>query len=466
MKFLGIDIEGKKANLSIISKGKLETFKSCNLEDVKLFYRENKPKVVTTAIDSDEVLIKNKTLLLKKRDFKRALPFQEETASSINKGDLIVQTLVIAKERDQRELAFYITKKSFLKNHLKKVEKIGIDPDFVSFTSHAQVRFAKYHFPLKNEIFLIHIGGFKTTTTLMENGASKKTHVIGIGINSNKGIKELINEVSKSFYIFIEKKNKKIPLFITGHVSKVKNFEGELLLKNSKQISEILKIKNTHTLPYAISFGLALDSYKKDEKRVQFRQKEFLPKKFLKRIGRNFFLLFFLSLLFSFLIFFQKEKIFKKREKSLRKSILGLKNFENISTKADDIEGDLEIIKKKIEKEKKVLFPFPLAPKVNSVILWVSKNELFKKENAKITYFNYRLVEYPSLKNFKKRYLVKVDLEFKTENHTVARKFHENLCKGDEMIDGKREVSWDVEKDLYKTSFFLKNLKIKDLYVE
>jgi hypothetical protein len=329
MRFLGIDIEGKIANLSIVSKGELETIKSCKLKDVKLFYRENNPKVVTTAIDSDKVLIKYKTLFIKKKDFTKALPFQEETASSIDKKDLIVQTIITAKEKDQRELAFYITKKSFLKSHLEEVKEIGVDPDFISSTSHAQVRFAKYNFPSRNEMFLIHIGNFKTTITLMENGFPKKTHLIKMGLNSKK---ELINEISKSLYIFIEKENKKIPVFITGHVNKIKDFEGDFLLKNSKQISEILKIKNTHTLPFAISFGLALDSYKKDEKTLQLRQREFLPKKFFKKVGRNFLFLFSLSIFLSFLIFFQKNRDFMEREKILKESIFDLKKFENVST--------------------------------------------------------------------------------------------------------------------------------------
>jgi hypothetical protein len=126
----------------------------------------------------------------------------------------------------------------------------------------------------------------------------------------------------------------------------------------------------------------------------------------------------------------------------------------------------LEIIKNKIEKEEKVFFPFPLAPKVSSFILWLSKNSFFRKANAKITYFNYKLVEYPSLKNSKKRYVARVDLEFETKDHALAREFRESLCKEKEMVEGKREISWDVEENLYKTSFFLKNLEIKDLYVE
>ena len=122
--------------------------------------------------------------------------------------------------------------------------------------------------------------------------------------------------------------------------------------------------------------------------------------------------------------------------------------------------------KNKIEKEEKIIFPLPLAPKISSFILWLSKNSFFRKANAKITYFNYRLVEYPSLKNSKKRYVARVALEFETENHALIREFHESLCNGGEMVDGKKEISWDVEENLYKASFFLKNLKVKDLYVE
>ena len=42
MKFLGIDLDGQKANLSILNKkGKVLDFKNIGFSDVKLFYKKN-----------------------------------------------------------------------------------------------------------------------------------------------------------------------------------------------------------------------------------------------------------------------------------------------------------------------------------------------------------------------------------------------------------------------------------------
>ncbi len=40
-----------------------------------------------------------------------------------------------------------------------------------------------------------------------------------------------------------------------------------------------------------------------------------------------------------------------------------------------------------------------------------------------------------------------------------ARRFHEALLKGDEIVDSAGEVNWEAFNDSYRVSFFLKHTK-------
>ena len=59
-------------------------------------------------------------------------------------------------------------------------------------------------------------------------------------------------------------------------------------------------------------------------------------------------------------------------------------------------------------------------------------------------------------------------LKFQTKNLLFARKILEMLLKGDKLINEKKEISWDVDQNNYKTSFYLKNKKTpkEELYAK
>ena len=115
-----------------------------------------------------------------------------------------------------------------------------------------------------------------------------------------------------------------------------------------------------------------------------------------------------------------------------------------------------------IEKNNKE-YPYILqAPRVSEVLSWLSSHSLLRESYEEgdpidVKDLRYQLVSYPKIDHPKEPYLAKVEIEFKFESAMNARKFHEALRKGDDLVNPNLEISWDALSDGYRTSFFLKN---------
>ncbi len=181
---------------------------------------------------------------------------------------------------------------------------------------------------------------------------------------------------------------------------------------------------------YTIPIGLALDALSK--RPMQFRIEEFTPlaekrreKLFFKSFAAACALLCLGVIGINSLLLGQKEKAITATVDSFWEH-----RDDSLAERVEKWENSLSSFKK----------PSPLIPKVSDVLAWASS----KKEEIDIIHLHYT-ANPPRL-----------DLEFKAPSPTVARAFHEELLKGDPLIDPKGEIEWKVMQDLYRTSFQLR----------
>jgi hypothetical protein len=110
-------------------------------------------------------------------------------------------------------------------------------------------------------------------------------------------------------------------------------------------------------------------------------------------------------------------------------------------------------------------YPYILdVPRVSEVLSWLGSHPLlqeFKLEQDPLDLrdLHYQLIDHPKIGSLQNRYKAKVELQFKVKSPMTARRFHEAILKGDDLIDSSGEVTWEPLNDSYRTSFFLKTLK-------
>lgn len=498
MQMLGLDVDGNVVNLALLnSKKEILDLNSFQFSDVKPLYIDkklaNKNLHFVTGLDANKVIVKHKNLkMIKKKAIEKALPFQTEISSSLSKEKSIILPVIGKKHANTCDLLFYITTKKALKDHLDILSKTEIDPDFVSSKANGLINFAKNHFPEKAEICLLHIGNTQTTLVHMENSLAKASYFIKVGAedllkdqNKTDGIYASIDfskipmsqhtklhnaffsELTRGLYSFFEKnKSKKIPLFITGNIGSLKNFDQFIFLKFSNYFTESLEFDKPMQLPFAISIGLSMEALDGDKRSLQFRQNEFMPQKHLKHIGKSLISFFICAAVVSILIYFQGLHFIGKKNELLQKNISFLEENEKLhlsSLSSNQLQITLDSYEKKIERETRD-FPYYLNfPKISSVLMWINthpKLKTKKNEYIEIKHLSYELI---GKKNDEALSFAdaKVHFEFAATD-SLAQNFHTSLLKDSRMVDIKKEISWEQDKNLYKTSFYLKKAENYD----
>ena len=91
--------------------------------------------------------------------------------------------------------------------------------------------------------------------------------------------------------------------------------------------------------------------------------------------------------------------------------------------------------------------------KVTEVINWL--NDLTISKNIEVINFSYDLESYPTLDSKNSKYILKVNLEFKTSSPKEARSLHNSLLE-EKKVDQSKEITWDVHQDYYKSTFYMR----------
>ncbi|NGX35800.1 MAG: hypothetical protein K1000chlam1_00633 [Candidatus Anoxychlamydiales bacterium] len=497
MQAVGIEIDGERINLAILNKKKdliklksLDASKINPIKNVKPFYIFGKKNVlISTGLDTQDVLIKNTSFNVKKSFFlKRAIKFQKESITTIDPSKTITEAIYL---KDLSKLKFFITTKELLKKHLYRLKKLKIDPDQVTSVSSALCRFASHYFKDIKNAYLVHISESKTSCIFMKDNMAEKSSIIKIGLNKLKQVvfenkknsnskidvlenakkgelqnilNELKQEIERAFSSFIKNDKDKYPMLITGDIDSFLNLDSFLQNKKTSEIlqSSVLE-ENGHLKSQAISIGLALNLLAKDRLYPQFRKSEFTPAKKLKTIGRKITFLCFFSIIFSYFLYLGSNYFIGKTQDQLHEKLNFLKKFENgfFTTDkpliTDNFYTDLKKYEKTLVNETKEFPYFLKVLNVTQTLYWLNNNEHLK--DGEIISFDYKLDKYPNIFAKRDPYQAIVEIVFKTDKPSFARSFYDSLTQGETIADEKQTISWDVQDDSYKTQFYLKQTK-------
>lgn len=246
-------------------------------------------------------------------------------------------------------------------------------------------------------------------------------------------------------------------------------------------------------LNYAMPIGEALSALPNSKDQVNFRQQEFLYPEPWKRLKQPISFYFLLCLGISIALFLFGNAYISYQEGELRQQYLHLLQTMNkpytlfekeFATKAlnqtsagetsdaatltlEQIENRLQFLEKEIKATPQI---YPLranAPLVSDVLAWISSHPNFisKKQNEmkdssgsmQIESFSYVMVKRPEPTKKQEKYQVKVEMEFSSPTPKMAREFHDALIAPNDMVDPKGEIKWNSNRDLYRTSFYLKD---------
>lgn len=510
MQILGLHIDRPFLRGALIQKGRLG-FKICELktaplkepENVKQLYKHKFKGRLVSGLSSKDVMIRPMDLNIRNpRHIEAALHFQSEGLTHLNPAEVISIPHLTQKSPGKVEALLFSASREAIRSHLQECEKLHASLDCVSSNGLALTYFVLWKAPDLSEALIVHLGSHEWTCVLMERGKLKKSHALGLGTEAlltalwedrkkillpadveevakqidlqqmkamlnphlSAKLSELRNELAKVIFSFHRNADPK-PVIFTGHIDAFKNLKNFLMedLKEaiSNEYGEKWKVEEKK---FAIPIGLAIEQ---TEKPLQLLHEEFFPKKNWRRTGSYALLLIFFSIFLSCLLLSIGLKAIHDRKTEMVASIGGfieLWDPELKKTLIQDEEAALSQWVSKIANHNKE-YPYILdVPRVAEVLSWLSQHPLlqeFKMENdpLEVKELRYKLMDYPKIGSQQTRYRAKIDLQFHIKSPMNARKFHETLLKGDEIVDPKGEISWEALNDGYRASFFLKTTR-------
>lgn len=197
---------------------------------------------------------------------------------------------------------------------------------------------------------------------------------------------------------------------------------------------------------------------------VQFCQKQYTPlhtllnrkKKALRYLALCFTSAFLVAAGGS-LMLHKKQKILIDRLHSYLPPSLSNDSFSSL----EEIEEKLSQWEKSVKGQKSNFAFLPNVPKVSDVLAWLSTHPAFanedgsQKEGIEIKSLHYSLTKYPKIGEAPTPYSAQLELEFSSQTPRAARDFHEELLKGDQIVNPKKEIKWQTQNQKYQTAFEL-----------
>ncbi len=466
MFFVGISLKKDRFKLAVLKKEKQKIIVAdqqsylSTSENVKLFYNSpflqsgNKSRIVSGLAASDIFLRKIHLPLKEKRKIMAALPFQLEMLIPFSSENTIVCPLLKPISRKITAVTILATTREQLTSHFATLKNIHIQPDWVSCEPVALARFSDWSFPQQRRILCFFADQDRILCVLCEGPEVLLSQSLPL-----KNKEEMILELDRLF-VFLKQKavaDEQTAWVMTGN------------LEWTSMISQIftgpqLQLTDHALAEYAIPIGLALDALKNDLHSVQFCQKEFIPSH-IHRLRKNKFFAYLSTCLIATVILLASETfLLGKKQRALSEQLqnvlpasLSQKSLDTLK----DIQETLNSWEKSLNR-KSASFPFvPNLPKVSDVLAWLSTHPSFstenggKKEGIEIKSFHYHLLKHPKIGDPSAPYVGQVEIEFTAVVPRQARDFHESLIQGDEIVNARKEVKWQVQNQTYYTCFEL-----------
>lgn len=258
------------------------------------------------------------------------------------------------------------------------------------------------------------------------------------------------------------------------------------------KITNEVNISSKELLNFALPIGGALSALPHCKDQVNFRQQEFAYPEPWKRLKQPILRYFLLCLGIALSLYLFGKSYASYQEGEVRQQYLHLlkmmnkpytqfekefysKTYPNSplnevapvqSLSLNEIRQRLSLLEKDLQSTPQAFPLQPNVPLVSDVLAWISSHPNFinkqkEGENAsssmQIVNFSYTMVKRPEPTKKQEKYQVKVELEFTSPTPKTAREFHDALIAPNDIVDAKGEIKWNSNRDLYKTSFYLKD---------
>ncbi|MDJ0652260.1 MAG: hypothetical protein QNJ27_04580 [Simkaniaceae bacterium] len=429
-----------------------------------------KELLVATGIESQDLLIRQLETPLKNiKALHKALPFQLEALIPYSLQDVIIKLIYDIQEKKTEALFFTVPKKT-LEQHIAHFQECGIDPEWVSATSMALLRFANFISPDEKHLVVFHIGMTKMQLVSIQDGKILNHITLHVGSqnlsdgDSFVAFSKLKREVDRAFCFLDhkEKKSSKRKVLLCGERIR----ELESILREEDTAFTPIKIEDYQSFDgetirsYAISMGLAIDALKNDSSSMQLRQETFISKRSYSSIKRGLLYggivsgaLFALTLTGFHLFYHKKEKVLVDQVKGLvsyhQKEIPFLSNGVKGSS-LEEILTDLNL-RLQIPRNGELIFSHP--PLLTDLLSFILSHP--NLEGIDVKQIDYDLKSYPSIQRSKDQYCPKVRLIFTTKEPKKATEFHDAIMDDESMIAREEEIEWKRNGDEYEITFFL-----------
>src|SRR5579862_430434 len=423
---------------------------------------------IATGLESHEVVFRSISLPLKSASkVLDALPFQLEALLPFSMDQAIVCPFLKAKDSQCTSVSFIATSKDLLKKHLSECVAIDFHPDVVTCTPIALFRLSRWLYPEQKNLLFFHFDEHITHCIVIQEGRLVLSQSMRLGKsewkNAPSSFKERLANELERMAIFMKEKipiAENTPWALVGEITSCE--ESTALWKkifSDAQLSVAEESVHTH----ALSIGFALDALANDAQRVQFLQREFLPRHHLQARKKRGLLYAAACLALSVIIGLSSTIALQKKTKDLSSKLQSyFPSAQNKKTFAlSEIDEALAKSETSLLKAKNG-FPFFLTiPKVSEVLAWLSTHPAFTaadglpKEGIEIKAFRYQLTKFPTLEEPAAPYQATVDLEFTATAPRFAREFHDALLKGDRIVNAKKELKWNTQGNNYSVQFEL-----------
>jgi|GEM_PF-6091363 len=468
-ELIGIDCDGESLRLAMMQKKnkswEVRQTKKIDLherESVNQIYKSLKKQYVVSCLPAKDILIRRLVIALKKeREVFKALDFQAEPLLPFAVDNAILQGQITEQQGNSSDVTLFAARKDHVMTHLSTLMDVQVEPDAISTTAEALVSFASLTCNGKSQepLIIVHLNGSQTLCVL-----AKGDHVLA---QRSIGLKEdLLIGVEKAVLSLLAMGVVPAPtsLVLVGQ-------DRELLSDEIQKTTglsvfapnSILKgVSEEQMHAFAVAIGLAASQSKK--RVINFRKQEFCHPRPLRHIKKAIVTSIFLTGALALAIGFWGMRDFATSKQMIQKRFAQL---EQTSGLACSDELDLGAIERQVSAiEQEILtspLEFPIVPNIPSVstlLHWISEELSFRTQPSNsimIESIDYKMVSRPSPSAQKERYLVRVQLEFKTPSALAARTFKELISAPNPHVDTSRELEWSQSRGVWKTSFFLKD---------
>lgn len=502
MQAIGIQIDGSTLRWALVKWDGKRLRSLCGQTEsianqVKPLYTEKKSLPIVSGLSCSNCVIRSISFnSAPSKKVLDALILQAQTQLHLKPEETITLATHPGKER---QTTTYSTTAAALDSHLETLKRFHLDPERVTAMPAAYLAYMNWKAPYLKSYFLIDVGQNSSSCLWVENGIVQKAHDLKLGLLSLKSAfqedrKKLISLKTRDEIDFSALKSGQYPtlaeearsfrrellkLLYSFHCQRPVAFIGELDLSGPFKdflweslcecaTEEIRLDLSAEERAYAGSVGLAIDYLLHRKQPLQFRKGGRSAPSLWRKLGSYSLALltasFFLCIAFHSIGSWWIDK----REKEIVRSLETWASTKDPELRFELLSagGKPENLVKQwlriIEKNKKE-YPFlRKTPRTAFLLNWLSSHPLidsFRQSGDPISFeqIHYRLESFPRLEALHDPYLAKIELEFKLSNPLHARQLHEALLQDDVVVDTSREITWDVLRDRYRTSFYLKN---------